>query len=166
VSPLLPVRITELIIDATQPARLTTHPHTPAGKSWFGVNEVQLGIPFPCGPWAVMHHVALTHPRLYDLTRSGDLVSLDAAHHQFGLVDHLLPAGADLTEGSVDYARTKVVHHSLRAFVAVKQVLQRPIVERYDSERRAGDLDRTFVDIFFSDAARGAIKKRLEGLKG
>jgi hypothetical protein len=45
-----------------------------------------------------MHHVALTHPRLYDLTRSGDLVSLDAAHHQFGLVDHLLPAGADLTE--------------------------------------------------------------------
>ena len=50
--------------------------------------------------------------------------------------------------------------------MAVKQVLQRPIVERYDSERRAGDLDRTFVDIFFSDAARGAIKKRLEGLKG
>ena len=62
------------------------------------MNEVQLGIPFPSGPWAVMHHVALTHPRLYDLTRSGDLVSLDAAHHQFGLVDHLLPAGADLTE--------------------------------------------------------------------
>jgi hypothetical protein len=68
-------------------------------------------------------------------------------------------------QGSVDYARAKVARHSLRAFVAVKQALQRPIIERYEMERRTGDLDRTFVDLFFSDDARDAIKKRLEGLK-
>jgi hypothetical protein len=71
-----------------------------AGKSLFGVSEVQLGMPFPSGPWAVMHHVALTRPLLYALARSGDLVSIDDAHRQFGLIDHLLPqqGTTDLTK--------------------------------------------------------------------
>jgi hypothetical protein len=39
------------------------------------------------------------------------------------------------------------------------------VVERYERERRAGDIDRTFVDIFFAEDTRRAIKQRLDGLK-
>jgi hypothetical protein len=47
-----------------------------------------------------MHHVALTRPLIYALARSGDLVSIDDAHRQFGLIDHLLPqqGTTDLTK--------------------------------------------------------------------
>lgn len=68
-----------------------------AGQSWFGVNEVRLGIPFPSGPWAVMRYIAATRPRFNELILSGELVRLDAAHREYGLVDHTVSSAADLT---------------------------------------------------------------------
>jgi len=113
-----------------------------------GLNEVQVGIPFPGVPFEIARH-ALSPQRLREVMLTGALYTPDEARAR-GLVDELVEADGLLAR-AVAVARA-IEPDSLEAYAMIKAHLLAPALARI-AESRAR-IDRDFLDVWFSDAAR------------
>ena len=123
-----------------------------------GMNEVQVGIPFPAVPLAVTRHaLAPNHAR--EVLLMGALYAPQAALER-GLVDELVPAGR-LVARARELARS-VMPDSLEAYAAVKTQLLSPVVAAMEATRP--QVNREFLDVWFSESGRrrlGVVRDRL-----
>ena len=123
-----------------------------------GLNEVQVGIPFPAVPFEITRH-ALAPDRLREVMLMGALYTPAEAHSR-GLVDEVVEADA-LLERAVAVART-IAPDSLDAFAAIKTQLVAPALDRITANGER--LDREFLDVWFGEPARrrmGEVRARL-----
>lgn len=123
-----------------------------------GVNEVQVGIPFPAIPLAVMRH-ALSPSHLREVMLFGRLhAPADALAR--GLVDEVVPP-SDLIARAVAAARS-VAPDSLEAYATLKEHLLAPALAEYAATRER--VNREFLDVWFSESGRrrmGEMRERL-----
>jgi enoyl-CoA hydratase/carnithine racemase len=113
-----------------------------------GLNEVQVGIPFPGVPFEITRH-ALAPERAREVMLTGALYTPEEAHVR-GLVDEVVEADALLSR-AVAVART-IAPDSLEAYATIKSHLLSPALARIADSRAR--IDRDFLDVWFSDAAR------------
>jgi enoyl-CoA hydratase len=128
------------------------------GEASIGMNEVQVGIPFPAVPLAVTRH-ALAPAHLREALLMGALYEPAAAKDR-GLVDALMPA-SDLIAEACARART-IAPDSLAAYAAVKTHLLAPTLAQYEATRE--QVNREFLDVWFSEGGRrrmGEMRDRL-----
>ncbi len=123
-----------------------------------GLNEVQVGIPFPAVPLAVTRH-ALSARFLREVLLMGALYSPAAALAR-GLVDELTPAPALLARAR-ELARA-ITSDSLEAYAALKTHLLAPVLATLTASR--AQINREFLDVWFSESGRrrlGTVRDRL-----
>jgi enoyl-CoA hydratase len=123
-----------------------------------GLNEVQVGIPFPAVPLAVSRH-ALSPAHAREVLLFGGLYAPAEALRR-GLVDEVVPA-AELMTRACELARS-IALDSLEAYAAAKTHVLAPTLAGF-AETRA-HVDREFLDVWFSDAGRrrlGTVRDRL-----
>ena len=125
-----------------------------------GLNEVQVGIPFPAVPLAVTRH-ALSPSQRREVLLMGALYGPADAMAR-GLVDELVPAARVLAR-AIERARS-IAPDSLEAYAAVKTHLLATTLEAL-AETRA-QVNREFLDVWFSECGRrrlGELRDRLLG---
>lgn len=123
-----------------------------------GLNEVQVGIPFPAVPFEIARH-ALSPERLREVMLTGALYTPEEARTR-GLVDEIVEPSA-LIDRAIAVARA-IAPDSLEAYGTIKGHLLTPALARL-AEVRAR-VDRDFLDVWFSDPARrrmDEVRKRL-----
>lgn len=123
-----------------------------------GLNEVQVGIPFPAVPLTVTRHT-LSPARVREAMLMGALYP-PAGALAHGLVDEVLPA-AEVMARAIALARS-IVPDSLEAYAALKAQLLAPALASLEATRE--QVNREFLDVWFSDAGRrqlGAFRERL-----
>jgi enoyl-CoA hydratase len=123
-----------------------------------GLNEVQVGIPFPGVPFEITRH-AISPERIREVMLTGALYTPVEAHSR-GLVDEVVEAD-ELLSRAIAVART-IAPDSLAAFATIKTHLVAPALDRIAQSRER--IDREFLDVWFSDAARrqmGEVRARL-----
>jgi enoyl-CoA hydratase len=123
-----------------------------------GMNEVQVGVPFPAVPLAVTRH-ALSPSHAREVLLTGALYSPEEARER-GLVDVLAPA-ADVVPRAIALARS-IAPDSLAAYAAVKTHLLAPTLA--ELERSRAQVNREFLDVWFSEGGRrrvGEVRERL-----
>lgn len=123
-----------------------------------GVNEVQVGIPFPAIPLAIMRY-ALSPAHAREVLLFGRLYTPVEARAR-GLVDEIVPA-ADVVTRAVALARA-VVPDSLEAYATLKAHLLAPTLAAYAATRE--QVNREFLDVWFSERGRrrfGEVRDRL-----
>ncbi len=123
-----------------------------------GLNEVQVGIPFPGVPFEITRHV-VSPERIREVMLTGALYTPAEAHSR-GLVDEVVDAEGLLSR-AVAVART-IARDSLEAFATIKTHLVAPALDRIAQTRER--LDRDFLDVWFSESARrqmGEVRARL-----
>jgi enoyl-CoA hydratase len=128
------------------------------GDAQIGLNEVQVGIPFPGVPFEITRH-ALPPERIREAMLTGALYTPEEARTR-GLVDEVVEPDA-LRERAIAIARA-LAPDSLEAYAAIKAHLLAPTLERIATSRER--IDREFLDVWFSDAARrqmGEVRERL-----
>lgn len=113
-----------------------------------GMNEVQVGIPFPAVPLAVTRH-ALGPQQLRETLLMGALYTPGDAQAR-GLVDALAPAGEVMSRACA-WARS-IAPDSLAAYAAVKTHLLEPTLTAYVGTRE--QVNREFLDVWFSEGGR------------
>ncbi len=113
-----------------------------------GLNEVQVGIPFPGVPFEITRH-ALSPTRLREVTLTGALYTPEEARAR-GLVDEIVEPEALLAR-AIAVAHT-IAPDSLEAYATIKAHLLAPTLERIAETRDR--IDRDFVDVWFSEPAR------------
>jgi enoyl-CoA hydratase len=127
-------------------------------NAMIGMNEVQVGIPFPAVPLAVTRHgLSPVHAREVLLT--GALYSPENAKAR-GLVDELVPAPEVVTR-AVALARS-IAPDTLGAYAAVKTHLLVPTLAALEQSRE--QVNREFLDVWFSEGGRrrlGEVRDRL-----
>ncbi len=123
-----------------------------------GMNEVQVGLPFPAVPLAVARH-ALSAAFVRELLLEGATYGPEEAKAR-GLVDELV-APEQVVARAV--ARAGVLApDTLAAYAAVKTHLLAPTLAALEASRER--VNRDFLDVWFSDAARrrvGEVRDRL-----
>jgi enoyl-CoA hydratase len=123
-----------------------------------GLNEVQVGIPLPGVAFEIIRH-ALPPERIREVMLTGALYTPEEARTR-GLVDEVVEPEALLVR-AIAVART-IAPDSLEAYATIKAHLLGPSLARI-AESRAR-IDREFLDVWFSDAARrqmSAMRRRL-----
>jgi enoyl-CoA hydratase len=128
------------------------------GDATVGVNEVQVGIPFPAVPLAVMRS-ALSPAHAREVLLFGRLYTPFEALAR-GLVDEVVPA-PDLLARAIALARA-VVPDSLEAYATLKTHLLAPTLATYAATR--AQVNREFLDVWFSESGRrrfGEVRDRL-----
>ena len=128
------------------------------GDAQIGLNEVQVGIPFPGVPFEITRH-ALPPERIREATLTGALYTPEEARTR-GLVDEVVEPEALLTR-AVAVARA-IAPDSLEAYAAIKAHLLAPALDRIATYRER--IDRDFLDVWFSEPARrqmGEVRQRL-----
>ncbi len=123
-----------------------------------GLNEVQVGIPFPGVPFEITRH-ALPPERVREVMLTGALYTPEEARAR-GLVDEVVDADGLLAR-AVAVART-IAPDSLDAYATIKSQLLAPALARIADSRAR--IDRDFLDVWFSDAARrqmNEVRRRL-----
>jgi enoyl-CoA hydratase len=123
-----------------------------------GLNEVQVGIPFPAVPLAVSRF-ALSSAHAREVLLLGRLYAPGEALKR-GLVDEVV-AAATLMARARELARSVAVD-SLEAYAAAKTHLLAPTLAGLEESRE--QVNREFLDVWFSDAGRrrlGAVRDRL-----
>lgn len=123
-----------------------------------GLNEVQVGIPFPAVPLAVSRF-ALSPDHAREVLLFGGLYSPAEAAKR-GLIDEIVPASS-LTTRARELARS-IALDSLEAYAAAKTHLLAPALTALETSRE--QVNRDFLDVWFSDAARrrlGTVRDRL-----
>jgi enoyl-CoA hydratase len=113
-----------------------------------GLNEVQVGIPFPGVPFEIARHT-LSPERLREVTLTGALYTPEEARTR-GLVDEVVEPEALLSRASA-VARA-IAPDSLEAYATIKTHLLSPALARIADNRAR--LDRDFLDVWFSEPAR------------
>jgi enoyl-CoA hydratase len=117
-------------------------------EAQIGLNEVQVGIPFPGVAFEVTRH-ALPHERIREVMLTGALYTPEEARTR-GLVDEVVDPDALLAR-AIAVART-IASDSLEAYATIKAHLLAPALTRITESRAR--IDREFLDVWFSDAAR------------
>jgi len=123
-----------------------------------GVNEVQVGIPFPAVPLAVMRH-ALSPAHAREVLLLGMLYSPEDASAR-GLVDAVVPP-AEVVRRATAMARA-LAPDTLGAYAAVKTHLLAPTLAALEETRE--QVNREFLDVWFSEGGRkrlGEVRDRL-----
>lgn len=123
-----------------------------------GMNEVQVGIPFPAVPLAVTRH-ALAPDRLREILLMGALYGPRDALDR-GLVDAVAPESTLITR-ACEWARS-VAPDSLEAYATLKAHLLAPTLAQLDETRER--VNREFLDVWFSEPGRrrlGEMRARL-----
>jgi enoyl-CoA hydratase/carnithine racemase len=123
-----------------------------------GLNEVQVGIPFPSVPLAVCRY-ALSPAHAREVLLFGALYGPTDAL-QRGLVDEIVPASGLLAR-ACEAARS-IGADSLEAYAGAKTQLLAPTLRALAESRE--QVNREFLDVWFSDAGRrqlGAVRDRL-----
>ncbi|MBI3769078.1 MAG: enoyl-CoA hydratase/isomerase family protein [Deltaproteobacteria bacterium] len=123
-----------------------------------GLNEVQVGIPFPGVPFEIARH-ALSPERLREVMLTGALYTPDEARAR-GLVDEIVESDA-LLPRAIAVARA-IAPDSLEAYATIKAHLLAPTLARI-AESRAR-IDRDFLDVWFSEPARRQMNEVRERL--
>jgi enoyl-CoA hydratase len=113
-----------------------------------GLNEVQVGIPFPSVPFEITRH-ALAPGRLREVMLTGALYTPEEARTR-GLVDEIV-APEGLLQRAVAVARS-IAPASLEAYATIKAHLLGPALARVAESRER--IDREFLDVWFSEPAR------------
>ena len=113
-----------------------------------GLNEVQVGIPFPGVPFEITRH-ALSPGRLREVMLTGALYTPEEARTR-GLVDVIVEPDA-LLQRAVTVARS-IAPDSLEAYATIKAHLLGPALARVAESRER--IDREFLDVWFSEPAR------------
>lgn len=122
-----------------------------------GLNEVQVGIPFPAVPLAVSRH-ALSPAHAREVLLMGALYSPAAAMAR-GLVDEVVPQG--VAARAIEVARS-IAPDSFDAYAVAKAQLLGPTVAAL--EATSDQVNRDFLDVWFSEAGRrrlGTVRDRL-----
>jgi len=128
------------------------------GEAQIGLNEVQVGIPFPGVAFEITRH-ALPPERIREATLTGALYTPEEARTR-GLVDEIVDPEALLTR-AVAIARA-IAPDSQEAYAAIKAHLLAPALDRIAAYRER--IDRDFLDVWFSPSARrqmGEVRQRL-----
>ena len=125
-----------------------------------GVNEVQVGIPFPAVPLAIMRY-ALSPAHAREILLLGALYAPDAALAR-GLVDELAPADG-LMARAIALARS-VAPDSLEAYATVKAHLLVPALSALEATR--AEVNRQFLDVWFSEGGRRRLTEMRNRLLG
>jgi len=123
-----------------------------------GVNEVQVGIPFPAVPLAIMRHT-LSPAHAREVMLFGRLYAPSEALGR-GLVDEIVPP-SDVIARAVAVARS-VALDSLEAYATLKAHLLAPALAEYAATRE--QVNREFLDVWFSTSRRrrvGEVRERL-----
>jgi enoyl-CoA hydratase len=123
-----------------------------------GMNEVQVGIPFPAVPLAVTRH-ALSPAHVREVLLMGALYAPEEARAR-GLVDATVPA-AEVLPRALALARS-IVPDSQAAYAAVKTHLLAPTLAVLEQSRE--QVNREFLDVWFSEGGRrrlGEMRERL-----
>ena len=120
-----------------------------------GMNEVQVGIPFPAVPLAVTRH-ALSPAHAREVLLIGALYAPDTAR-QRGLIDELVPAESLMARATA--LAHSIAPDSLGAYAAIKTHLLAPTLSELAASR--DEVNRQFLDVWFSDAGR----RRLTGVR-
>jgi enoyl-CoA hydratase/carnithine racemase len=123
-----------------------------------GVNEVQVGIPFPAVPLAVMRH-AVSPAHLREVMLLGLLYTPEEARVR-GLVDVVVPSTDVLTQATA-MARN-LAPDTLEAYAALKTHLLAPTLAALEATRE--QVNRDFLDVWFSESGRrrlGEMRDRL-----
>jgi Delta3-Delta2-enoyl-CoA isomerase len=125
-----------------------------------GMNEVQVGVPFPAVPLAVTRF-ALSPAHVREVLLAGLLYTPEEARAR-GLVDVVVPA-TDVMSRAIELAAA-LVPDTLGAYAAVKTHLLGPTLAILEETRE--QVNRDFLDVWFSEAGRrrvGAVRDRLLG---
>lgn len=117
-------------------------------QAQIGLNEVQVGIPFPGVPLEIARH-ALAPERLREVMLTGALYTPEEARVR-GLVDEVVEPDA-LIARAVAIARA-TAPDSLEAYAAIKAHLLAPALARL--AETGPRVDRDFLDVWFSEPAR------------
>jgi enoyl-CoA hydratase len=129
------------------------------GDAHIGLNEVQVGIPFPGVPFEITRYALAPH-RAREVTLMGALYTPEEARVR-GLVDEIVePDG--VVARAVAVART-IASDSLDAYAAIKAHLLAPALARITENRER--IDREFLDVWFSDGARRRLTEVRERLR-
>lgn len=123
-----------------------------------GLNEVQVGIPFPAVPLAITRH-GLSPARAREVLLMGALLSPAVAMAR-GLVDEVVPA-AEVVPRALVLARS-IASDSFAAYATIKAQLLAPALASLEATR--DQVNREFLDVWFSDAGRrqlGLMRDRL-----
>jgi enoyl-CoA hydratase len=127
-------------------------------EATIGLNEVQVGIPFPAVPLTVTRH-ALSPAHVREVLLMGALYAPDAAQAR-GLVDEVVPA-VDLMTRAMMLARS-IAGDSFEAYATIKSHLLAPALASLEATRT--QVNHEFLDVWFSDAGRrrlGVVRDRL-----
>jgi enoyl-CoA hydratase len=123
-----------------------------------GLNEVQVGIPFPAVPLAVTRY-ALSPAHAREVVLMGALYAPAAAMGR-GLADEIVPA-ATLLARAAERARS-IAPDSLDAYATVKAQLLAPTLAAFAETRE--QVNREFLEVWFSEGGRrrlGEVRDRL-----
>ncbi len=123
-----------------------------------GLNEVQVGIPFPGVPFEIARH-ALSPACLREVTLTGALYTPEEARAR-GLVDEVVEADTLLARAIA--VACAISPDSLEAYATIKAHLLAPTLARL-AETRAR-LDRDFLAVWFSESARRQMNEVRERL--
>lgn len=127
-------------------------------EATIGLNEVQVGIPFPAVPLAVTQHT-LSAAYVREALLMGALYTPKAAMTR-GLVDEIVPAG-DVLSRATALARS-IAPDSFPAYATLKSHLLAPALASLDTIRE--QVNREFLDVWFSEAGRrrlAVVRERL-----
>lgn len=128
------------------------------GDALIGMNEVQVGIPFPAVPLAVTRH-ALSPAHAREILLGGALYDPKAAQAR-GLVDGLVPRD-DVIAEAIARARA-LAPDTLPAYAMLKTHLLAPTLAALG--REGAEVNREFLDVWFSESGRrrlGEVRERL-----
>jgi enoyl-CoA hydratase len=125
-----------------------------------GMNEVQVGVPFPAVALAVTRH-ALSPSHAREILLMGALYAPEDGRAR-GLVDELVPAAALMTRAT-ELARS-IAPNSLEAYATVKAHLLRPTVAAL--EETQDEVNRQFLDVWFSEGGRRRLAEFRDRLLG
>lgn len=127
-------------------------------EAQIGLNEVQVGIPFPSVPLEITRQ-ALSPERLREVTLTGALYTPDEARAR-GLVDEIVESETLLAR-AIAVARA-IAPDSLEAYATIKSHLLAPTLARITDCRTR--VDRDFLDVWFSEPARRQMNEVRERL--
>jgi len=128
------------------------------GDFRIGLNEVQVGIPFPGVAFEIARS-ALASERIREVMLTGALYSPREALTR-GLADEVVEA-EELNARAIAIART-LGSDSLEAYATAKAQLSAPAMTRITESRDR--IDREFLDVWFSESGRrrlGTVRDRL-----
>jgi enoyl-CoA hydratase/carnithine racemase len=123
-----------------------------------GLNEVQVGIPFPGVPFEIARH-ALSPERLREVMLTGALYTPEEARTR-GLVDEIVEPDT-LLPRAIAVARA-IAPDLLEAYGTIKAHLLAPTLARIAES--CARIDRDFLDVWFSEPARRQMNEVRERL--